>query len=550
MADVTATPSLAEQIRIVAWLRWRTLRNSLHNKNRRMDLIGLVFAGLFSAVFVAGVTIAIFVGTVAIFEQHKEQYFGLLFLGLLAWWQLFPVLLAGFSAQFAFRSMLRFPLSFSAFYIIGLAYGFTDSAALAALIWMATMVAATAVAHAAAAPLMLAICALFALFNATMERLSGAWLEKLLSTRRSREIFFTVFILGMVSLNFLNPIIQKYGKVIAPAVQKSLPYLWLLPSSFAGDAIARFEQGQWGAVLLKLSGLAAYLLAITTFLLARYRKLYAGEELSEGAAPTQEKKRNASSFTEEGGVLELLPAQVLAVFRKELLYLKRNTFLFFGLILPPMMLTFFSVQFAGRHPTALRNGVSTEFFFPGMMAYLVLILMAPAYNNFAYEGRGIQTYFLCPATFRSVLIAKNLVTVAILAVEVALCMLLVSWRAGLPSVATLVATVAAIVFSVAGQLTLANYTSLSFPKQVQFGKMQGQRNSGMAVLIVFGAQILFSGVSALILFTGRWTGNAWLPAEVFAVLAVAALAGYRSALDAFGELAEKKKETLIEALAK
>jgi hypothetical protein len=48
----------------------------------------------------------------------------------------------------------------------------------------------------------------------------------------------------------------------------------------------------------------------------------------------------------------------------------------------------------------------------------------------------------------------------------------------------------------------------------------------------------------------RWTGNAWLPAEVFAFLAAAAIAGYTSSLDPLAALAEKKKETLIDALSR
>jgi len=112
------------------------------------------------------------------------------------------------------------------------------------------------------------------------------------------------------------------------------------------------------------------------------------------------------------------------------------------------------------------------------------------------------------------------------------------------------ATMAAMIFSIVGQLTIANWASLSYPKKIQFGKMQGQRNSGMSVLIVFVAQILFTGVSSIILFSGRWTGNRWLPAEIFAVLAAAALSGYISSLDAFMELAERKKETLIDALCR
>jgi hypothetical protein len=48
----------------------------------------------------------------------------------------------------------------------------------------------------------------------------------------------------------------------------------------------------------------------------------------------------------------------------------------------------------------------------------------------------------------------------------------------------------------------------------------------------------------------RWTGDKWLPAEVFAFLAAASIAGYISSLDPLAALAEKKKETLIDALSR
>src|SRR5262252_5066353 len=126
----------------------------------------------------------------------------------------------------------------------------------------------------------------------------------------------------MISLNFLNPIMQKYGRVILPLVRSSLTYLWMLPSSFAGDAILKFDQRLWGAALLKLGGLGLYVLLLSALLLLRYRKLYAGEELSEGVAPSRELKRSVSSDKEESGLLSLLPVEVLAVFRKEALYLR------------------------------------------------------------------------------------------------------------------------------------------------------------------------------------------------------------------------------------
>ena len=550
MADVTPGISLAEQIRLVAGLRWRIIRHSFNNKSRRFDLLGLVFSGIFGALFVVGITIAFFFGTRFILENHQEHFLGLLFLALLVWWQLFPILLAGFAPQFTFRSLLRFPLNLSAFYLIGLAYGLADSAALAALVWMAAMVAATLVTQPIATPAMLLVCLLFAVLNITIERLLGAWVEKLLSKRRTREIFFALFILSMISVQFLNPIMQKYGRALLPMARSWLPYFWLLPSAFAGDAVARAAQHQWGTALLKLFGLAMYLLLFSFLLWKRYTKLYAGEELSETAAPGRKEKRATPTTADESDALAFLPPQVLAVFRKELLYLKRNSFLFFGLIFPPAMLLFFSMQFAGNHPTAFKHGIPPDRFFPGMMAYLVLILIAPSYNCFAYEGKGIQTYFTSPVRFREVLMAKNLITALLVFSEIVLCVGLVGWRVGLPSVPVLFATLAALVFSIVGQLTIANWSSLSFPRKIEFGKMQGQRNSGMSVFVVLLVQIVFGGAGALILLSGNWTGNAWLPAEVFAVLAAAAIGGYFAALDAFTQLAERKKEVLIDALCR
>jgi zinc transporter ZupT len=105
-------------------------------------------------------------------------------------------------------------------------------------------------------------------------------------------------------------------------------------------------------------------------------------------------------------------------------------------------------------------------------------------------------------------------------------------------------------FAVAGQFAIANWSSLSFPRKLVFGQMRNQRQSGMAVLIAFGVQIVFAGVVAVILFAGRWTQDAWLPAEVFAMLSVAAVLGYFASLDSLSELAERKKEALIETLCR
>ena len=550
MADLAPSVGLFEQIRLVAGLRWRLLRNGMRKKNNRLDLIGLIFAGLFGGVLIVGLCFAFYAGAYAFLSTNRPAWIALLFWGIFLFWQLFPLFVAGFGANFEFRTLLRFPLSLSAFYIIGLAYGLADFSAIASLCWLISMTAGAVVAKPGVLPAMLLIGAAFVLLNLTLERLVGSWLERLLSRRRTRELFIGLFVLSMVSLNFLTPLLNRYGATARPMLMRLLPYLAWLPPSLAGRAIASVVQLQPTGFLLGSAGLLLYVLAFSIFLQRRFAAQYRGEELSETAAPARAAVRPFAVQDDGPDRLSLLSPQVAAVLRKEFRYLTRNGFTFLTLLLPPMLVFIFSMNFAGRHPTVGGKGVSPDLFFPGMMAYLILILMAPAYNSFAYEGRGIQTYYTAPLRFRDVFLGKNLMLVTILTLEMALSLAMLAWRVGLPSTPMFLATLAAMVFTIVGQLTVANWSSLSFPRKLEFGQMRGQRQSGMAVLVAFGSQILLGGVSAVILFSGRWTGNPWLPTEAFALLAAAAVGGYAASLDPLTLLAEKKKESLIEALCR
>jgi ABC-2 type transport system permease protein len=550
VADVALPTGILEQVRLVAGLRWRILRNTLRKKNNRLDLIGLIVAGGFAAIFVVGLCFAFYAGAYEFLSNGRPGWMALLFWGIFVFWQGFPLFVAGFGASFEFRTLLRFPLSPSAFYLVGLAYGLADFSAMASLCWLLSMTVGATLARPGVLPAMLLIGAVFVLFNVTLERLIGSWLEKLLSRRRTRELFIGLFVLSMVSLNFITPWFQRYGATARPVFFHLLPYFAWLPPSLAGRAIAAVVQVQPIGFLLGSAGLLLYVFLLSVFLWRRFAAQYRGEELSETAAPVASGVRPIAKKDDGADGLSLLSPQVAAVVRKEFRYLTRNGFTFLSLVMPPLLVLLFSSQFAGRHPTVSGKPVSAEMFFPGMMAYLILILMAPAYNSFAYEGRGVQTYFTAPVRFRDVFLGKNLMLVSVLILEIGLSMAMLAWRVGLPSLPRLVATLAAIVFSIVGQLTLANWSSLNFPRKLEFGRMGGRSQSGMAVLVAFGSQILIGAISALILLTGRWLENRWLPVEAFAFLAVAAVAGYAASLDAMTQLAEKKKEVLIEALCR
>ena len=54
MADVTQSLGVLTQIRLVAGVRLRILRNGLRKKSNRFDLLGLVLVGVLSSIFVIG----------------------------------------------------------------------------------------------------------------------------------------------------------------------------------------------------------------------------------------------------------------------------------------------------------------------------------------------------------------------------------------------------------------------------------------------------------------------------------------------------------------
>jgi ABC-2 type transport system permease protein len=546
MADVGRAPGVFEQIQLVAGLRWRILKNSLRRKQNRWDLIGMIWVGFVSTVLVVGLAVAFYAGGHALVAKNRAEWLGLLYWGIFLWWQVLPVFAAGFGSNFEFAGLLRFPMNLRAFYLLGLGYGLTDFGALAAICWITAMIAGAGSARVSIVPGMLLVSFLFVVLNVTMERLIGSWVEKILAKRRMRELFIGGFILAMVSLNFLNPALQKWGHFGSARVLRYVPYLAWSPGSLAGHATASAAVGNAYGFLMATAGVFAWVVLMSLLLKGRFAALYAGEEISDSPGPAVRAARERKRMVSLEGP-DFLSAPVTGMIAKEFRYLTRNGFAFVGLVIPPVMVLFFTLQF-GPGSVLKEHSLKPAVFFPGITAYLILILMSPAYNSFAYEGRGIQTYFMAPVEFRDVLLGKNLFVVAMIALELILCLVLLTLRLGWPGMPLFAATIMAGALGVTGQLAIANWSSLSFPKKMELGKMKGQRNSGVAVWTAFGVQIVLGGICALVLFIGQWTGNRWLPVGALALLTLAALAGYSASLRVVGRLAEARKELLIETL--
>jgi ABC-2 type transport system permease protein len=553
VADITSGPGIFAQMRLIAELRWRTLGNLIRKRNSRLDLIGLGFAAFFAGIFVIGLCWLFWWGAYFSVSNGRLAWLLLLFWSISLFWQAFPLFVAGLGAPFEFRALLRFPLSFGAFYIIGLAYGLADFAAVCGTCWLLSVAVGIGMARPALIPSVLLIVVLFIWMNITLERLLSSWLERLLARKRTRELLFGLFILLSVSAQFIRPTIIHYSEgASAPAsAQRLITYLSPFPPSLAGSALIAASEAHGSQFLTSVAALFIYIAILSAFLWRRFAAQYRGEELSETSAPLRVATTQYTvSEQATPDPLGFLSPPVAAIVTKEIKYLLRNGFVLISLLMPPLLVLLFSSQFGVTHPSVTQMRVSPDAFFPGMMGYLILMLMTPAYNCFAYESKGIRNYYTAPIRFRDVLLAKNLIYAAILIFEIGLSITLLSIRIGLPSSPVLVATILALVFAVAGQFAIADWVSLSFPRKLEYGSMRGQRGSGVSIWIAFGVQILLAGICSVILFTGRWTGNPWLPAEAFAALAAASLGGYFPALDALSAVAEKKKEVLIETLSR
>lgn len=547
MAGVAAAPGVWQQVWLVAGLRWRLLRNSLRSQRAQLELIGNFLVVGLGGLLAAGGAVGFAAGAFLAVNRNAPQTFVLLLWAVLLVWQLLPLMLAAFSSGMGMRGLLHLPFHFRAFFLLNLFYGLFDPAAMLALVWLAGIAAGVALAKPVLLPWTLLLLAVFAGFCLFLNRVIYLWLERLLARRRTREILFVVFILAMLSLQFLGPAAERWGRTVAPYWQAMDEWTWLLPPGLAGESLF----GARGAAMqaAAATGLALYAAAFGLLLRRRLLAQYRGEDLGETTAPEQPratKTETAGTFAWE---LRGLSRPVAALFQKEVRYLLRNSVLLLNLFAPLLIVAFLALaQTSGKNSRFLSRA-PVEFLFPGVIGYALLVLTQTSHNSFAFEGRGIQFYLLAPVRFREVLLGKNLLQAILMAAEFAVLWVVVAMLAGVPGPALTLATLAAAAFVALVNFSVGNYMSLAYPRRFDFGKFR-QRQSGMTVLVTLAVQLLTIGLSGLI-FAGAYVWKRmWLAALVFLVLAGAAFGLYRWSLGYCSEVAARKREVLTAELCR
>ncbi len=559
MAELEAgklRPSSAQDIPVraqlfaVAWLRWRIFVNSTFRRRSTgtRQAVGLAFAIIlrmivwpFLALMVIGpIGGSGFFAWLAIADNHPQRLAPLLAAITLLW--LFVSIngqnVAAVVSNFDPSLLTRFPLRFGRYLVLRTLIGLlTPSTIVGCLALMAAAVGIGVAKHELAAPAMV-VLAVYALMNVFLMRMIGAWLERWLSNRRFREIFSALMALTVVGFQFLNfqraPTRALGGRssMVLNLLHSSGKGLQWMPPGFAANAIV--HPAHLFAAVANFAGLLASTALFAAVFAIRLHKEFLDEYLGEGASrrgkgssgqrlwSRSQLAGSAAMAAPPQGARPAFPPIVAACLRKEWLTLRGNGVQMIGMLTPLIFVVLLNRTVFSGHST---------YYLPGAIAYVLFGVLAGLYNIFGADGLGVQVYLLAPVRLRDVIVAKNLMSLAVIVAEAGLAWVLVSvfTRAPIP-LPTQVSTGLWTVFVIGANLALGTMRSVQAPRRFVPGQVRQRRGgtptnrtSGLLIMLVlFGSMALQFPVT----FLCRYFDDPWLGAWIFGPLAFAAVAAY------------------------
>jgi ABC-2 type transport system permease protein len=563
VASVANLPGPARQLWLVVAVRWQIFRNGLRSSSEAVHTLGSVVLGLFYAVLALGGSALICFGSYAIVKTQNWIVLSLLLWGIFLFWQLAPVMVSGMNPGFDGRNLLRFPLSFSAFFLLNLAYGIADPFAIAGILWHAAMGVGISIARPDLFGWNALALGVSVIMNLLFNRLIFSWLERILAKRLMREIVTALFVLFFVGLQFSGFMLQREGPAVRRALRNTAGVWSNLPPALAGTAIEQAAADDSLAALRAVGLLGIYSAAFGAFYAIRVRAQFTGEDLGESAAPARPRptaKRIAAPAAAQGAPVSrasslgsgIFSGPVEAIFIKELRYFYRNSMLMMNMFMPLILIAFFILPSSmQRRPGApsFFSRFGGDFAYPAAVAYIALLMMNFCPNNLAYEGRGIERLYLAPVKFRDVMLGKNLFHGALLALESVFALILVSVMGHPPSAVILLATWSALLFSALIDLGAGNWLSLQFPRRFEFG-VRRQRPSGLTTIISFGVFFAKMLVIAGAAYLCIWLAGPWLLPVAYIALSAAAFALYRLILEGTTRQAIQQRDALLEQLSR
>jgi ABC-2 type transport system permease protein len=533
------------QIAAIALVRWRIFNNRLSARRAKFEvalrLVGFAFLLVFALAPSVGIALASYF---AVMTQRTSLLVGLCWMVFLAW-QFLPTLLIALTETWDTTLLLRFPLSPLTYSVVRIFTGSLDPASFVAALWLLAIFIGVTFAIPALAAWTALVLGSFAIASLLLSQLLAAWLSRWLAQRRTREIIGALVMLVAIGNQFIATLVARYMPQFSqsPSIERLSRISRFLPPGQAALAIADMGGRHRLAGFGSLALLYAYVIAFAILLAIRLRAEYAGENLSE--APRGEQAATSETVLWPG--IEGMGAShsVSAVFDKELRALFRSPQLVATMLLvPPLALVVFGKFGASE---TLRRSADLSLAFG--LANAVLSLTRVLYNNFGIDKDGVQLYFIAPVRMRRVVIGKNLAHATILLLQTLLVTLAVVLLFGVPALASLLFTLAALVFAAAVNFSMGNLFSFWFPRKddFAFNRQRGSAATGFAAL---GIQFAVIAIAAPLYLLAHRSSAPWVGATSFSLLSAIAIATYFAVLARVDRLAMKRREALFAELCR
>src|SRR5208337_3541916 len=457
-------------------------------------------------------------------------------------------------------SLVRFPLRFGRYFVLRSLLGLMTPSTIVGCLALLAAAVGIGVADASLALPALVVMAVYALMNIYLTRMIGAWMERWLANRRFREIFIVLMALFAISIQFMN--LQRIpmrapgtrSSWLIAVLHSSGSYLYWLPSGCAAQAILLVKHPL--AALAQFAGLLASTVLFAAVFAVRLHKQFLGEHLSEGVSrrasvpPASRKKAPAPQpavLSAPAASGSIFSPTMAACLRKEWFILRGNGTQLIGLLTPLMFVVIFSMNRAFAV-------FSSKYFLPLAIAYILMAALSSLYNIFGADGRGVQVYLLAPIRMLDVVLAKNLMSLALIAAQVVLAWTIICVLARAPvPVSIQISTALWTVFVVAMNLAIGTLRSIQAPRHFvpgqgrQLRASPTNRTSALLVLaVLFGCMLLQIPVA----IASSYFMLPWLAVWVFGPLAVAAVFAYALILRSAERLILANRDVFAEELCK
>ncbi len=546
------------QYAALAAMRWQTMTHSLRSTQGLFELGARSVAFLVYAAMGVGLAVGLGFGAYALVLRGNWTVLPVVFWGVLFLWQSVPVALASFQQQFDMSGLLRFPVSFSAFFLLYVVIGLADISTLLGGLCCVGILVGVTLARANLVGWVVAGLTGFAVFNVLMVRVVLVWMDRWLAKRRSREIVSALFVALLLSVQLLNPALHESGgngngetsgavaveqrtmaEEMGPWLDRASAVQQGLPPGLVVAALGAAARHDPARALGAAGALGLYVAAAGMLLAVRLRAEYRGESLSE-AVPEKGAQGERETWLLSGG------GPIAAVMEKEMHTLMRAMPLLYMIGAPVFMVLVLAGLF--RH----QSGVLGHPYFLALPLCVAYALLGPAqmiYNNLGAEGTGIQLLFLAPTPVRTVLLAKNIFHAAVYCFTAMLAGVLAIVLLGRPNGVVLAVTVAWLLYAVPANLALGNVFSLVMPHRMNLSRITRQRGSAASALLSMFIQTTLLMIAAAVFALCLYAGRLWLAVPVFLVLAGSAVFVWLRVLSNADDMANRRRELLIGTLA-